>query len=108
MVKWSNIQFCVTAEGLEYFDDVFFKVCVLSALDDLRCANGYFGRPNVPGGFCQPCMCNGNLDRTAALSCDPETGGCRHCREGYGGQDCGRCADGYFGDALVAKNCQGE
>ncbi|XP_077077225.1 laminin subunit alpha-2 isoform X5 [Siphateles boraxobius] len=71
-----------------------------------RCANGYFGRPSVPGGSCQPCMCNGNLDRTAALSCDPVTGACRRCREGYGGTDCGRCADGYFGDALVAKNCQ--
>ncbi|XP_051500882.1 laminin subunit alpha-2 [Myxocyprinus asiaticus] len=71
-----------------------------------RCANGYFGRPNVPGGSCQPCMCNGNLDRTALLSCDPVTGACLRCREGYGGPDCERCADGYFGDALVAKNCQ--
>ncbi|XP_039520340.1 laminin subunit alpha-2-like, partial [Pimephales promelas] len=71
-----------------------------------RCANGYFGRPDVPGGSCQPCVCNGNLDRTAALSCDPVTGACLRCREGYGGSDCGRCADGYFGDALVAKNCQ--
>uniref|UniRef100_A0A671KB74 Laminin subunit alpha-2-like n=1 Tax=Sinocyclocheilus anshuiensis TaxID=1608454 RepID=A0A671KB74_9TELE len=71
-----------------------------------RCANGYFGRPNVPGGSCQPCMCNGNLDLTAELSCDPVTGACLLCREGYGGPDCERCADEYFGDALIAKNCQ--
>ncbi|XP_059355199.1 laminin subunit alpha-2 isoform X1 [Carassius carassius] len=71
-----------------------------------RCANGYFGRPNVPGGSCQPCMCNGNLDLTAELSCDPLTGACLRCHEGYGGPDCERCADGFFGDALIAKNCQ--
>uniref|UniRef100_A0A8C1SYQ7 Laminin subunit alpha 2 n=1 Tax=Cyprinus carpio TaxID=7962 RepID=A0A8C1SYQ7_CYPCA len=71
-----------------------------------RCANGYFGRPNVPGGSCQPCMCNGNLDLTAELSCDPVTGACLRCHEGYGGPDCERCADGFFGDALIAKNCR--
>ncbi|XP_073788195.1 laminin subunit alpha-2 isoform X3 [Danio rerio] len=71
-----------------------------------RCSNGYFGRPNIPGGSCQPCVCSGNLDQTAPLSCDPLTGACLRCREGYGGADCERCADGYFGDALIAKNCQ--
>uniref|UniRef100_A0A8C1IXI9 Laminin subunit alpha 2 n=1 Tax=Cyprinus carpio TaxID=7962 RepID=A0A8C1IXI9_CYPCA len=71
-----------------------------------RCANGYFGRPNIPGGSCQPCTCNGNLNVTAELSCDPVTGACLRCREGYGGPDCERCADRYFGDALIAKNCQ--
>uniref|UniRef100_A0A8C1W8S5 Laminin subunit alpha 2 n=1 Tax=Cyprinus carpio TaxID=7962 RepID=A0A8C1W8S5_CYPCA len=71
-----------------------------------RCANGYFGRPNIPGGSCQPCSCNGNLNVTAELSCDPVTGACLRCREGYGGPDCERCADRYFGDALIAKNCQ--
>uniref|UniRef100_A0A672NID3 Laminin, alpha 2 n=1 Tax=Sinocyclocheilus grahami TaxID=75366 RepID=A0A672NID3_SINGR len=55
---------------------------------------------------CQPCMCNGNLDLTAELSCDPVTGACLRCREGYGGPDCERCADEYFGDALIAKNCR--
>lgn len=84
------------------------KACILSTLGDLRCANGYFGRPNIPGGSCQPCTCNGNLDLTAELSCDLVTGACLRCREGYGGPDCERCSDGYFGDALIAKNCQGE
>uniref|UniRef100_A0A671SZR7 Basement membrane-specific heparan sulfate proteoglycan core protein n=1 Tax=Sinocyclocheilus anshuiensis TaxID=1608454 RepID=A0A671SZR7_9TELE len=71
-----------------------------------RCANGYFGRTNIPGGSCQPCTCHGNLDLTAELSCDPVTGACLRCHEGYGGPDCERCAVRYFGDALIAKNCQ--
>lgn len=53
-------------------------------------------------------MCNGNLDLTASVSCDAVTGACLRCQEGYGGPACETCADGYFGDALVAKNCQRE
>ncbi|XP_036405402.1 laminin subunit alpha-2 isoform X1 [Megalops cyprinoides] len=71
-----------------------------------RCSNGFFGRPTEPGGSCQPCQCNGNLDSTASRSCDPVTGTCLRCREGYGGEACETCADGFFGDAIIAKNCQ--
>ncbi|XP_030638763.1 laminin subunit alpha-2 [Chanos chanos] len=71
-----------------------------------RCANGYFGRPDIKGGFCRPCECNDNLDLTAPRSCDPITGACLRCREGYGGNTCQTCADGYYGDAIVAKDCQ--
>ncbi|KAG9347470.1 hypothetical protein JZ751_005037 [Albula glossodonta] len=53
-----------------------------------------------------PCQCNGNLDSAAPRSCDPLTGACLQCRVGYGGDTCETCARGFFGDAIVAKNCQ--
>nr|XP_057947713.1 laminin subunit alpha-2 isoform X3 [Doryrhamphus excisus] len=71
-----------------------------------RCANGFHGQPTVPGGSCQPCDCHGNLDLTTPGSCDPITGQCLHCRQGYGGVACDSCDKGYFGDAVTAKNCQ--
>ncbi|KAG7508024.1 laminin subunit alpha-2 isoform X5 [Solea senegalensis] len=71
-----------------------------------RCSNGYYGRPTTPGGLCQPCDCSGNLDLSAPGSCDPITGQCLHCRQGYGGAECDSCADGYYGDALIAKDCR--
>ncbi|CAB1436742.1 unnamed protein product [Pleuronectes platessa] len=71
-----------------------------------RCSNGYYGQPAVPGGSCQPCDCHGNLDLSTPASCDPITGQCLRCRQGYGGEECGSCADGYYGDAVTAKNCQ--
>ncbi|XP_029705872.1 LOW QUALITY PROTEIN: laminin subunit alpha-2 [Takifugu rubripes] len=71
-----------------------------------RCYNGYFGQPSVPGGSCQPCHCHGNLDLSTPDSCDPVTGRCLRCRQGYGGADCDSCAEGYYGDATAARNCQ--
>ncbi|GAA6214860.1 laminin subunit alpha-2 isoform X1 [Lates japonicus] len=71
-----------------------------------RCSNGYYGKPVVPGGSCQPCDCHGNLDLSIPGSCDPSTGQCLRCRQGYGGAACDSCADGYYGDAITAKNCQ--
>ncbi|XP_075940171.1 laminin subunit alpha-2 [Anarhichas minor] len=71
-----------------------------------RCSNGYSGQPAVPGGSCQPCDCNGNLDLSTPRSCDPITGQCLRCRQGYGSASCDSCADGYYGDAVIAKNCQ--
>ncbi|XP_010769192.1 laminin subunit alpha-2-like [Notothenia coriiceps] len=73
-----------------------------------RCSNGFFGRPSEPGGSCQPCDCHDNLDLSIPGSCDPITGQCLLCRQGYGGSSCDSCADGYHGDAITAKNCQRE
>lgn len=73
-----------------------------------RCSNGYFGQPSVPGSSCQPCDCHGNLDLSLPGSCDPITGQCLRCRQGYGGASCGSCVEGYYGDAVTAKNCQRE
>ncbi|XP_076612601.1 laminin subunit alpha-2 [Chaetodon auriga] len=71
-----------------------------------RCSNGYYGQPTVPGGSCQPCDCNGNLDLSVPGSCNPITGQCLRCRLGYGGAVCDSCAEGYYGDAITAKTCQ--
>ncbi|NWJ04763.1 LAMA2 protein, partial [Crypturellus undulatus] len=71
-----------------------------------RCAEGYFGQPLIPGGSCQPCQCNDNLDFSVPGSCDSLSGACLICKPGTTGQYCERCADGYFGDALDARNCQ--
>ncbi|KFZ51224.1 Laminin subunit alpha-2, partial [Antrostomus carolinensis] len=71
-----------------------------------RCAEGYFGQPLIPGGSCQPCQCNDNLDFSTPGSCDSLSGACLICKPGTTGQYCERCADGYFGDALDARNCQ--
>ncbi|XP_076784087.1 laminin subunit alpha-2 isoform X1 [Arvicanthis niloticus] len=71
-----------------------------------RCAEGYFGQPSIPGGSCQPCHCNDNLDFSIAGSCDSLSGSCLICKPGTTGRYCELCADGYFGDAVDAKNCQ--
>ncbi|KAM9317105.1 laminin subunit alpha-2 [Gastrophryne carolinensis] len=71
-----------------------------------RCADGYFGQPSVPGGSCQRCPCNDNLDLSAPSCCDSETGACLICKPGVTGEYCDKCADGYFGDALGPRNCQ--
>ncbi|XP_050565519.1 laminin subunit alpha-2 [Cygnus atratus] len=71
-----------------------------------RCAEGYFGQPLVPGGSCRPCQCNDNLDFSVPGSCDSLSGACLICKPGTTGQYCERCADGYFGNALDARNCQ--
>ncbi|KAJ3607213.1 hypothetical protein NHX12_026726 [Muraenolepis orangiensis] len=70
------------------------------------CTNGYFGQPGRPGGSCEPCQCHDNLDLALPGSCDPITGQCLRCRQGYGGVACESCADDYYGDALIAQNCQ--
>uniref|UniRef100_A0A8C0AD84 Laminin subunit alpha-2 n=1 Tax=Bos mutus grunniens TaxID=30521 RepID=A0A8C0AD84_BOSMU len=71
-----------------------------------RCAEGYFGQPSVPGGSCQPCQCSDNLDFSIPGSCDSLSGSCLICKPGTTGRYCELCADGYFGDAVDAKNCQ--
>ncbi|KAL7875637.1 hypothetical protein AOLI_G00106000 [Acnodon oligacanthus] len=39
-----------------------------------RCASGYYGEPEILGGRCRPCNCNGN-------SCSPKTGVCNNGQE---------------------------
>uniref|UniRef100_UPI00358F1135 laminin subunit alpha-1-like n=1 Tax=Myxine glutinosa TaxID=7769 RepID=UPI00358F1135 len=71
-----------------------------------RCADGYFRFPTMPGALCQRCDCNGNGDQNNPTACDPWTGKCRVCTGNTAGLRCERCADGFFGDAIVSKNCQ--
>ena len=72
------------------------------------CAAGYFGTPEVQGGSCQPCQCSGNIDTSDPGSCDSVTGDCLRCLNNTQGPACNLCASGYFGDAVLIKDCQGK
>lgn len=71
-----------------------------------RCANGYYGDPTVPGQSCSVCECNGNVDPSEPGHCDGLTGECLKCLGHTSGRHCERCQDGFFGDAVMEKNCQ--
>uniref|UniRef100_A0A8B9RAB4 Basement membrane-specific heparan sulfate proteoglycan core protein n=1 Tax=Astyanax mexicanus TaxID=7994 RepID=A0A8B9RAB4_ASTMX len=71
-----------------------------------RCANGYYGNPTVAGQKCSVCECNGNVDPSEPGHCDAVTGECLKCVGHTSGRYCERCEDGYFGDAVTAKDCQ--
>lgn len=74
-----------------------------------RCAPGYYGNPLVIGSWCQPCDCSGNTDPNMLFSsCDSLTGACSGCMHHTAGARCELCAPGYYGDAVVAKNCTRE
>lgn len=73
-----------------------------------RCADGYYGNPTVPGESCVPCNCSGNVDPLEVGHCDSVTGECLRCTGNTDGAHCERCAAGYYGDAVTAKNCRGE
>ena len=76
------------------------------------CRTGYFGDPtgNLTGqpSTCTDCLCNGNIDQNDPLSCDPLTGICARCLGNTTGDACERCEDGFYGDAITAKNCTGK
>uniref|UniRef100_A0A8C8HC76 Laminin, alpha 1 n=1 Tax=Oncorhynchus tshawytscha TaxID=74940 RepID=A0A8C8HC76_ONCTS len=71
-----------------------------------RCANGYHGNPTVAGQECVVCECNGNVDPWEPGHCDTSSGMCLKCHSHTSGDQCERCEDGYYGDAITAKNCQ--
>jgi laminin alpha 3/5 len=56
--------------------------------------------------YCKPCSCSGNIDSTDPSSCDTVTGACLRCMNNTGGAACELCAAGFFGDALLSKNCK--
>lgn len=72
------------------------------------CAPGYYGNPREPGSTCQPCECHGNIDTSEEGCCDRITGECLKCLNHTFGSGCEICGPGFYGDALLSKNCTGE
>lgn len=60
----------------------------------------------IIGEVCVSCQCNGNIDPSDPEACDHMTGKCLKCLNNTYGDSCERCAPGYFGDAVTAKDCQ--
>uniref|UniRef100_UPI0037E8F82A laminin subunit alpha-4 n=1 Tax=Semicossyphus pulcher TaxID=241346 RepID=UPI0037E8F82A len=72
-----------------------------------RCAPGHYGNPMAIGNSCKRCDCNGNSDPNLIFNeCHNVTGHCQHCWGNTGGANCERCAQGFYGDAISAKNCR--
>ncbi|XP_013999730.2 laminin subunit alpha-4 isoform X1 [Salmo salar] len=72
-----------------------------------RCAPGFYGNPMVIGDSCKSCDCNGNSDPNHIFNeCHNVTGFCQNCWEDTAGANCERCAPGFYGDAISAKNCR--
>ncbi|KAM8825897.1 laminin subunit alpha-4 isoform 1-T1 [Synchiropus picturatus] len=72
-----------------------------------RCAPGYYGNPMSVGNSCKRCDCNGNSDPNLIFNeCHNVTGHCEHCWGNTAGPNCERCAPGFYGDAISAKNCR--
>ena len=76
------------------------------------CDNGYYGDPtgSITGSPtpCTDCMCNGNIDISVEDSCNKTSGECLVCTGNTTGTTCQQCRDGFYGDAITAKNCTGE
>lgn len=71
------------------------------------CDENYYGNPEVPGGSCQPCNCNKNVDITSLGNCDPHSGKCLRCLFNTEGENCEVCKTGFFGDA-IQQMCSGK
>ena len=91
------------------------------------CSPGFYGKPEVLGkwtlfrwrftvmlksfltdDYCKPCQCSENIDPRDANACDTVTGECLRCLNNTFGEACSLCAPGFYGDAVVLKDCQGE
>uniref|UniRef100_A0A8C1DQC6 Laminin, alpha 4 n=1 Tax=Cyprinus carpio carpio TaxID=630221 RepID=A0A8C1DQC6_CYPCA len=73
-----------------------------------RCAPGFYGNPMELGNSCKKCDCNGNSDPNLIFNeCNNVTGQCLNCWGNTSGDNCERCAPGFYGDAISAKDCRG-
>lgn len=63
--------------------------------------------PVVVGDYCKLCNCSGNINANDPSSCDSISGDCLKCVNNTAGAACNLCAPGFFGDAILSKNCTG-
>uniref|UniRef100_T1GDC8 Laminin EGF-like domain-containing protein n=1 Tax=Megaselia scalaris TaxID=36166 RepID=T1GDC8_MEGSC len=70
-----------------------------------ECADNYFGSPEIPGGSCELCDCNDNINPRDYGNCDAKTGTCLKCLYDTTGEHCEFCKDGFYGNALE-KDCR--
>ncbi|KAF4517691.1 hypothetical protein B566_EDAN016517 [Ephemera danica] len=118
-----KIRGTYTPEGVGFLDDVQLHTARREAagrpanwIEMCTCPDGYVGQfcescapgfrhePAHGGRFarCVPCNCNGHAD-----ICDADTGRCI-CQHNTAGENCDRCARGYYGNALAgtSSDCQ--
>lgn len=65
------------------------------------CDDNFYGHPELPGGQCEECNCNNNVDITRPGNCNPHTGQCIQCLFNTEGDECEMCKAGYYGDATM-------
>lgn len=70
-----------------------------------QCAIAYYGSPTEPGGRCQSCSCNNNINVDDPESCDRRTGVCLRCLYNTAGSQCETCRAGFYGDAFGPDKC---
>ncbi|XP_069688400.1 laminin subunit gamma-1 [Periplaneta americana] len=118
-----HIRGTYTSGGVGFLDDVVLQTARRGAagrpanwIEMCTCPDGYVGQfcescapgfrhePANGGPFapCVPCNCNGHAD-----ICDAETGRCI-CQHNTAGDNCERCARGYYGNSLqgTAYDCK--
>ena len=106
-------QFSITCSFNETLSHVICSDCPPghTGLQCESCISGYFGDPtgDITGipTMCSDCQCNGNIDFDDPESCDSTSGICLRCLFNTSGDQCEICADGFYGDAIYAKNCSG-
>lgn len=68
------------------------------------CAPRFYG--NAKASNCTRCQCNSNVNEDNLYPCNVHTGKCENCMNNSTGWNCERCLEGFFGDAIIKKNCQ--
>lgn len=102
-VKFQKITFFKIPQQYYLLSDVNWLFFPGIHCDD--CAENYYGDPINPGGSCDSCMCNNNINLDAPGNCDADSGECLLCLYDTEGFSCEKCAPGFFGDATM-QNCQ--
>ena len=69
------------------------------------CLPGYYVRTENSTRQCVKCDCNGNEKPGLKTICNWKNGICFQCTANTTGVRCEKCASGYRGDAVTAKNC---